>query len=605
MAYLSLYRKYRSQSFDELFGQDHITRTLRNALRSGKVGHAYLFCGPRGTGKTSTARLLARALNCRNGPTPDPCNECDACIEIAEGRHLDVHEIDAASNRGIDSVRALRDTVAFAPVSGRYKVYIIDEAHQITSEAFNAFLKTLEEPPPTVVFVMATTSAEKMPITIRSRCQRFDFRRGSLELLRERISYVAAQEGAEIDAGAVDLIARDARGGWRDALSLLEQVLAFGEGRVTAKDVYSILGSVEAEALFQLASDAVAQDGSGVFRRLEALVAEGKDPAQLLDTITSFFRSMMLATATGAEGVDQDGPRRLELARRYGRARLITAIEILAHAQREARWAEDPRLLLELALVRIMYPRSDTPIEPRPDVGMAEARAAAPTADAVRPERAPARTESPSRPSSASPSPVAGGTGERSAPRGQPRTSPAVEPQPAAATATTPAPPPAGESLGAIRAKWRAIREDLQRSNKRNLYIFLTDAVPHRMEDGVLILNMASRGFAEEFQRRSREFSVPLSESIERVTGVRCDVKAWYGDAAPAAAAPPTAAAPAAVTVDPRRRSDSVATEKSAPTEAGPTPSPEAPDDVLRGPALVNDVIETFSGRLQEDLDFG
>ncbi|MCC2669651.1 MAG: polymerase subunit gamma and tau, partial [Armatimonadetes bacterium] len=324
MAYLSLYRKYRSQSFEEVAGQDHVIRTLQNAIRGDRVAHAYLFCGPRGTGKTSTARLLAKALNCENGPTSEPCNQCAACSQIAEGRYMDIKEIDAASNRGIDDIRDLRDTVAYAPTQGRFKVYVIDEAHQITGDAFNALLKTLEEPPHYVVFILATTEAHKIPATIVSRCQRFEFRRASLEDLRTRVAYVAKQEGATIDDAALSLIAREANGGWRDALSLLEQVLAFCDGKITAREVYTVLGTVEADTLHTLGECILSGNGAEAFQLLEELVSEGKDPRQLLRDLTMHFRGLMLTAAGSTTQPDPDQVARLqEQARKYGQQRLI------------------------------------------------------------------------------------------------------------------------------------------------------------------------------------------------------------------------------------------------------------------------------------------
>ncbi len=358
MAHLSLYRKYRSQSFGELSGQDHVTRTLQNAIRSGRVAHAYLFCGPRGTGKTSTARLLAKALNCEQGPLPEPCNVCDACRQISEGRFLDVLEMDAASNRGIDHIRDLRDAVAYAPAVGRTKVYVVDEAHQITNEGFNALLKTLEEPPPYVVFILATTDAQKVPATILSRCQRFEFRRASTELLCARMGWVAEQEGASLEAGTLELLAREANGSWRDALSLLEQVLAFSEGTVRVRDVYTVLGTVEADTLYALAESVLAQDGGTVFRHLDTWIAEGKDPRQLLRDVMGYFRDLLLAAAGSPPPTDpQIAGRRNEQAGKFGSRRLLAALEALAQADREARWSEQPRWVLEFALVRLLTPR--------------------------------------------------------------------------------------------------------------------------------------------------------------------------------------------------------------------------------------------------------
>ena len=436
MAYLSLYRKYRSQSFDEVSGQDHVTRTLQNAIRTGRVAHAYLFCGPRGTGKTSTARLLAKALNCDNGPTSEPCNTCAACTQIAEGRYLDIKEIDAASNRGIEDIRDLRDTVAYAPTQGRYKVYVIDEAHQITGDAFNAFLKTLEEPPPYVVFIMATTEVHKIPATIVSRCQRFEFRRATMDDLRSRVAYVAEQEGATIDDAALSLIAREANGGWRDALSLLEQVLAFCDSKITAREVYSVLGTVEADTLHSLGDCIHSGNGGEAIRLLDELISEGKDPRQLLRDLTMHFRSLMLSAAGAAIPGDAQLVARIqEQARQFGQTRLIGAIEVLAQTDREARWSEQPKLLLELAVVRLMHPRGVVAVEP---VVMTRPAARAELARAPAAPARPAPSSVPTRPPLAAVSPEASPFAEETLPTAPP---PAREAAPAA-FGVGPLPPP-------------------------------------------------------------------------------------------------------------------------------------------------------------------
>ena len=247
MAYVALYRQWRPKSFSDLVGQEHVSQTLAQAIETGRVGHAYLFSGPRGTGKTSTAKILAKALNCEAGPTPEPCGVCESCRRVNEGTSLDVFEIDAASNRGIDEIRELRETIQFAPVNGRYKVYIIDEVHMLTAEAFNALLKTLEEPPAQVVFILATTEIHKVPATIQSRCQRYDFKRIAAEVIAARLRYVADQSDIAAEDAALSLIAQGAAGGLRDALSTLDQCATLAESVVTEQLVRDILGLVGRE----------------------------------------------------------------------------------------------------------------------------------------------------------------------------------------------------------------------------------------------------------------------------------------------------------------------------------------------------------------------
>lgn len=368
MAHLSLYRKWRPQTFGDVVGQEPVTRTLRGALATGRISHAYLFSGHRGTGKTTTARILAKALNCEQGPTPDPCNRCAACRAIAEGSSLDVIELDAASNRGIDEIREIRERVRLAPAASRYKVYILDEAHMLTTEAENALLKTLEEPPPHVVFVLVTTEPHRLPTTILSRCQRFEFRRIPTPLVVERLSRIAQEEGLQITPGALHLIARSADGALRDAESVLDQLASSVEGPIQEADVVRLLGLLEDE-LVDAVTDAVQNSDAAAALRLAARVAEsGRDPRAVLRRLVSHFRDLLLLrTAPDLRDLVDAPPDRvarlLQQAQSFPPEELLRAISLLAAAESEARWSTQPRLSLELALLRLARPDVDPTLE--------------------------------------------------------------------------------------------------------------------------------------------------------------------------------------------------------------------------------------------------
>jgi DNA polymerase-3 subunit gamma/tau len=365
----SLYRRHRPGSFDQVVGQQHVVRTLRNAVEQGKVHHAYLFVGSRGTGKTSMAKILARSLNCeRGGPTVTPCGECESCLTIASGTSLDVIEMDAASNRSVDDIRDLRERVAYAPTGGRWKVYILDEAHMLTKEAWNAFLKTLEEPPPNTVFVLATTESHKVMATIADRCQRFDFQRPSLEQISEVLNRVAAAESIEVDEGAVATIARSASGSFRDALGTLDQLVAYGGNEVGLEDVLQLLGAADAELLFGAVDAVIAEDPKAVLLGVEEMARSGRDPSQFARDLLAHLRHLLVTQTVGEVPntfvvTATDEGRLSAQAEAIGAATLVRTIDELSAALTAVREGDDARMAVEIALLKAASPDLDPSTE--------------------------------------------------------------------------------------------------------------------------------------------------------------------------------------------------------------------------------------------------
>ncbi|MEW6008190.1 MAG: DNA polymerase III subunit gamma/tau [Candidatus Omnitrophota bacterium] len=369
MSYLVFARKWRPQNFEEIIGQDHIVATLKNAISSKRLAHAYLFSGPRGVGKTSTARILAKALNCQKDISVNPCNECSTCKEISQGRNLDVLEIDGASNRGIDEIRQLRENVKFSPSAGRYKIYIIDEVHMLTPEAFNALLKTLEEPPEHVKFIFATTQPHKVIPTIISRCQRFDFRRIPILKIVERLKEIVKSEHIDIEEKVLISIAKASDGSLRDAESILDQLISYSADKISLKEINSLLGLIEQDVLFEFSKLVIDSDSFSLIRLLDTLVSSGKDLSQVLDNLIEHFRNLMIAHISDAKALTSlvDLPQEFieaiaKQSRQLTREKILEILQTLIEVKDLGKRINSLRIPLEVAIIKLAYNANQTKI---------------------------------------------------------------------------------------------------------------------------------------------------------------------------------------------------------------------------------------------------
>lgn len=465
---MSLYRTWRPKTFTDLVGQDAVVRTLSSALESGRLAHAYLFSGPRGSGKTSAAKILARCINCVKGPTPQPDNTCEFCEAILNGTALDVLEIDAASNRGIDEIRALREAVKFAPSAMRMKVYIVDEAHMLTKEGANAFLKTLEEPPPHAVFILATTEPEKLPPTILSRCQRYAFRRIAIPVMIARMREIAAGEGIGIDDAALAAIAYRADGGLRDALTMLEQAAAFADGTITAATIDLAFGVTGRNYARTLLDACIARDAGAVLRTVDEASDAGTDMQVLIRTLIAEFRNLLVgridASLLARDLAPEDAQAAVDRGNALAQHQVIRVLNLLTEALATARASGHPRLELESALLRYVLAAEDPTLEAlSARVSALEGGAPAPAPRAVKPtvQKAPPPDE-----------PVAA-----------PAAPPAAAPQPKAAGGPL--------SLQKIRASWSNVRTRIE-GERMPLRAPLSRALLDALEGNVLTIKLPS-----------------------------------------------------------------------------------------------------------------
>ncbi|HVF53635.1 MAG TPA: DNA polymerase III subunit gamma/tau [Actinomycetota bacterium] len=529
MSHLSLYRKYRPQTFAEILGQDHVSTTLTHAITEDRVAHAYLFTGPRGTGKTSTARILAKALNCAQGPTPSPCGVCASCVAITEGSSMDVIEMDAASHSKVEETREILAGVPLAASSGQRKVYVIDEVHMLSTSAFNALLKTLEEPPSHVVFVLATTEPHKVLPTIISRTQRFDFRRVSADVLEGHLGAISKLEQIDIEPDALALIARHADGGVRDALSVLDQLSNWGE-RISVEDVSSLLGGRRDEDLLGLFDAISSGDVAGVFQSVATAVGEGADVRQMAISVLDHTRNLLFLKAVpGAENSldvgEGDIPRFLQQSGAFTNASLLRILELVTKALAEMRNVANHRLLLEVALIRSTDPDTDSSVEAllgrierlerRAGISAGETSAG----DTVTPATV-ATSPPPSKaPPRATPSPAP--RAPKAAPKATVTASP-VEASPPSedipSTVEVPPIPASGIGLGHIKDAWTATLQEVSKRGKR-VAAYLNPSTPVRLEDDRLVVEVQSE-FHTTAMAEQKSMSM-LQDAIHAALGVR------------------------------------------------------------------------------------